>query len=156
MSATERRPTLSGGAGRWPETAVATTDRCKCRASGVQVRARRLRSPDPTTRSEPAVHTIDGPELDARLRRRSDLQLLRVCGDDEEHGAIEGSLILPADIDPTQLPDRARDTVVYGCGAACAFEASTTASPSAEGFDHVRRYPGGLAAWRTDGRAIHH
>lgn len=99
------------------------------------------------------MDTIDTTELGAQLRRGADLQLLRVCGHDEP-GAIEGSLILPADIQPAQVLDPARDTVVYGCGGTCELAATTTARLSAEGFHHVRLYRGGLAAWRTAGRSV--
>ena len=101
------------------------------------------------------MHTIDGTELDMQLRCGADLQLLLMCAHDER-GAIEGSLILPADIQPAQVLDRARDTVVYGCGDTCELAETTTARLSAEGFQHVRLYPGGLAAWRAAGRPLQH
>lgn len=101
------------------------------------------------------MDVIDGSELDAQLRRGADLQLLRMCSHDEP-GAIEGSLILPADIQPAQVLDRGRDTIVYGCGASCELAATTAARLSTEGFHHIRLYAGGLAAWRTAGRPVQH
>lgn len=101
------------------------------------------------------MHTIDATELDAQLRRGANLQLLHVCSDGDL-AAIEGSLALPAGIEPSQVLDRARHTVVYGCGATCEVAVATTVRLTADGFHDVRLFAGGTTAWRTAGRTLQH
>lgn len=108
--------------------------------------------PDRARSRSVAVPTIGFDELEAKIRRGEDFELVEALSPgDFRDGHLPGARNLPPgrvrDLAPAILPDRGADIVVYSASAACGASTRTLRLLRRLGYSDVRAYVGGKADW---------
>jgi rhodanese-related sulfurtransferase len=106
-----------------------------------------------------ATLVIDTEELAARLASAHPPLVAEILG--PQHfaaGHLPGAINLPlegfAETAARLLPDRAAETVVYCASATCQNSDLAERQLRALGYERVRVYKGGKAAWKASGRPL--
>jgi rhodanese-related sulfurtransferase len=95
---------------------------------------------------------IDREELKEKLDRGDDFKLVMVLGEWEYRAKrISGSLRVSTPEEGLQALDPNDEIVLYYSGLTCPASRMACRFLKAHGYEHMRRYPGGLEEWENAG-----
>ena len=95
---------------------------------------------------------IDTRELKAKLERGEDFRVVMTLGEWEYRTAhIPGSMRISTVQEALEALDSKDEIVLYDSGPSCSASRMAFRVLKSHGYDHVRRYAGGLETWASAG-----